>query len=98
MLHGPLVACSELGGGIVFGAGDEEVEAMRSSELRIAGTLHNLLKEINVIADCTPKGVPARNAERYQAAGVPFVVQGGERHECTGHSFVAESNYASALG
>jgi glyceraldehyde-3-phosphate dehydrogenase (NAD(P)) len=29
---------------------------------------------------------------------VKFIVQGGETHAVTGHSFVAESNYASALG
>jgi len=29
---------------------------------------------------------------------VKFIVQGGEEHASTGHSFVAESNYASALG
>ena len=28
---------------------------------------------------------------------IKFIVQGGEKHETTGHSFVAEANYASAL-
>jgi glyceraldehyde-3-phosphate dehydrogenase (NAD(P)) len=29
---------------------------------------------------------------------VKFIVQGGEKHEVTGHSFVAEASYASAVG
>jgi hypothetical protein len=29
--------------------------------------------------------------------GLKFILQGGEKHEATGHSFVAESNYASAF-
>lgn len=34
----------------------------------------------------------------YRRRGVKFIVQGGEKHSVTGHSFVAEVNYASAVG
>jgi glyceraldehyde-3-phosphate dehydrogenase (NAD(P)) len=34
----------------------------------------------------------------YRRRGLKFILQGGETHAATGHSFVAESNYASALG
>jgi len=50
------------------------------------------------VADCTPKGIGTRNLERYRAAGVKAIYQGGEKHSLTGHSFVAQANYASALG
>ena len=52
----------------------------------------------DVVVDCTPKGVAAANVERYREGGVRFILQGGEKHAATGHSFNAESNYASALG
>ena len=51
-----------------------------------------------MVVDCTPKRVATANVERYRRRSVKFIVQGGEEHASTGHSFVAESNYASALG
>jgi glyceraldehyde-3-phosphate dehydrogenase (NAD(P)) len=36
--------------------------------------------------------------EAYRQRGLKFILQGGETHEVTGHSFVADANYASALG
>ncbi|HKP75388.1 MAG TPA: type II glyceraldehyde-3-phosphate dehydrogenase [Longimicrobiaceae bacterium] len=47
---------------------------------------------------CTPKHVGAENRERYHAAGVKSVWQGGEKHELAGYSFVAQVNYAGAVG
>ena len=45
-----------------------------------------------------PKRVAAANVERYRRRSVKFILQGGEKHTATGHSFVAEANYASAVG
>jgi hypothetical protein len=36
--------------------------------------------------------------ETYRTRRLKFILQGGEKHAATGHSFVAESSYASALG
>lgn len=71
--------------------------AFASAGLTPAGTLNDLLGSVDVVVDCTPKGVGARNAARYRDRGVKFVVQGGERHDVTSHSFVAHANYASAV-
>ncbi len=35
-------------------------------------------------------------ALRYRAAGVKAIWQGGEKHELTGYSFVAQVDYAGA--
>ena len=61
------------------------------------GTLDDLLDDSDVVVDCTPKGVGARNTTLYRSASVKFVLQGGESHEVTNHSFVADANYESAL-
>lgn len=71
---------------------------MRNSGLQVHGTLEDVLREVDVIVACTPKKVAAGNAGIYRRCGVKYIVQGGEKHSATGHSFVAESNYASALG
>jgi glyceraldehyde-3-phosphate dehydrogenase (NAD(P)) len=65
---------------------------------QLKGGISALLKISDVMVDCTPKGIGAKNAPRYCGSQVKFIVQGGEKHEVTGHSFVAELNYEQALG
>ena len=82
----------------LFGATPEATDAMRNARLAVDGTLDDLLGQVDVIVDCTPKRIAAKNVETYRRRGIKFILQGGEKHTATGHSFVAESNYASALG
>jgi len=82
----------------VFAALPDRVAAMHAAGIDVAGTLDDLLGAVDVVVDCTPKGIGARNLARYRTAGVKAVLQGGEKHEVTGHSFVAQANYASAVG
>lgn len=72
--------------------------AMEAAGVPVAGTLDELLAGVDVVVDCTPKKVGAENRERYRAAGVRSIWQGGEKHEVAGYSFVAQVNYAGALG
>jgi len=81
----------------LFGATDAHASGMRAVGLEVAGTLDDLLGEADVVVDCTPKRVAAKNIEGYRRSGLKFIVQGGETHAVTGHSFVAEANYATAL-
>ncbi|MGE0134138.1 MAG: type II glyceraldehyde-3-phosphate dehydrogenase [Dehalococcoidia bacterium] len=82
----------------LFVSDAELIEDFRSAGIEPAGTLDDLLAQADVVVDCTPKGVPAANLPRYRAAGVKVIVQGGEAHAFAGHSFVAQANYAEALG
>jgi glyceraldehyde-3-phosphate dehydrogenase (NAD(P)) len=82
----------------IFGATDETVAAMAAAGLDPAGTLSDLLEQVDVIVDATPKKVGATLSDRYRRAGVKVVYQGGEKHELTGVSFVAEANYREAVG
>ncbi len=75
----------------------EKADEMKAAGIPLAGTIDDLLTKVDVIADCTPKGVGAKNLERYRKAGVKVVFQGGEKHNLTGHSFVAQANYETAL-
>lgn len=81
----------------LFGATAEHASAMGSAGMEVSGALDDLLAETDVVVDCTPKRVAAKNVEIYRRRGIKFILQGGEKHEVTGHSFVAEANYASAL-
>ena len=92
------VAVARAKGYPLYGATPEHVRAMTEAGLDPAGTLDDLLGDADVVVDCTPKKVAAGNVERYRERGIKFIVQGGEKHAVTGHSFTAENNYDTALG
>jgi glyceraldehyde-3-phosphate dehydrogenase (NAD(P)) len=82
----------------VFSATPEAMAPMREAGFKIEGTLTDMLKVAQVVVDCAPKSVGAANVQKYKDANVKFIIQGGEKHSVTGHSFVAESNYEQTLG
>lgn len=82
----------------LFGVDDNAMVVMKKAGLQVSGTLIDLLSNCDVVVDCAPKKVGAANAKLYGEHKVKFIVQGGEKHETTGHSFVAEANYESAIG
>lgn len=82
----------------VFAATPEAADQMRAAGVQVAGVLDDLLGQIDAVADTTPKKIAASNLEKYRAAGIKSIFQGGEKHSLTGHSFVAQANYATALG
>ena len=91
------VALARLRGFGLFGPSPADVERMAAEGVRVMGTLDDLLAASDVVVDCTPKGVAAANKPLYEAMGVRAIFQGGEPHSLTGHSFVAQANYESAL-
>jgi glyceraldehyde-3-phosphate dehydrogenase (NAD(P)) len=82
----------------VFAPSKEAAEQMRTTGVSPQGSLDDLLNSVQVVVDCTPKKVAATNIPKYNEHKIKFILQGGETHETTGHSFVAQANYASALG
>ena len=81
----------------VFAADDTFKTKMNEALIETSGNLDDLLEASNIIVDCTPKKIAAQNIERYKKLGKKFILQGGEKHEATGHSFSAENNYSTAL-
>ena len=81
----------------VYASTPEAAEQMRVAGIPVVGILDDLLKQVDVVADATPKKVASRNFEKYKAAGVKSIFQGGEKHSLTGHSFVAQANYETAI-
>lgn len=81
----------------IYAATPEAEKEMRESGLSVKGGMSELLAQVDLVVDCTPKKVAAKNVEQYKKKGIKFIVQGGEKHETTGHSFSAESNYDTAI-
>ena len=81
----------------IYAATSEAADNMKSEAISVKGDMKELLKKSDLVVDCTPKNIAAINVEIYKKKGIKFIVQGGEKHETTGHSFSAENNYESAL-
>jgi len=82
----------------VFGFDEAFKKSMNETGIHVQGTLANLLETADIIVDCTPKKIAAQNIAQYRKMNKKFIVQGGEKHSTTGHSFSAENNYETALG
>lgn len=82
----------------IYASLPDKVSEMKSAGIPVAGTLDELLDQVAVVVDCTPKGIGAKNLELYREHGIKAIYQGGEKHSLTGHSFVAQANYETALG
>jgi glyceraldehyde-3-phosphate dehydrogenase (NAD(P)) len=82
----------------VFSSTPGALEEMKTAGVPATGTLEALVAQADIIVDCTPKKVAAVNRPLYEKAGVKAIYQGGEKHEVAGYSFVAQANYAGAIG
>lgn len=82
----------------VYAAAADQRAAMEAAGIPVAGDLDDLLRRADVVVDCTPKRIATAHKERYRAARVRAIWQGGEPHALAGYSFVAQVNYAGAVG
>jgi len=76
----------------------KSLQAFNASGYTVNGTLNDLLQRVDVIVDGSPDDSGASNKASYQQAGVRAIFQGGEEHELTGISFVAQCNFEKAVG
>ncbi|TYB71850.1 type II glyceraldehyde-3-phosphate dehydrogenase [Bizionia saleffrena] len=81
----------------IYAATEEAADKMKSEGISVKGNRQELLEKSDLVVDCTPKKIAAQNVEIYKEKSIKFIVQGGEKHETTGHSFSAENNYKSAI-
>tara|TARA_R110002050_G_scaffold111405_3_gene224911 strand:+ start:14463 stop:15476 length:1014 start_codon:yes stop_codon:yes gene_type:complete len=81
----------------IYAATTDAEKQMKASGISVKGNLQDLLDKVDLVVDCTPKNIAAKNVEVYKKQGIKFIVQGGEKHQTTGHSFSAENNYRSAV-
>ncbi|MBO0340655.1 MULTISPECIES: type II glyceraldehyde-3-phosphate dehydrogenase [Flagellimonas] len=81
----------------IYAATVDAENEMKASGITVKGNMQQLLKKTDLVVDCTPKNIAAKNVEIYKGQGIKFIVQGGEKHKTTGHSFSAENNYSTAV-
>ena len=76
----------------------KSLEAFNKAGYSLKGTLNDLLQRVDLVVDGAPEDSGTANRAAYNAAGVKAVFQGGEEHELTGASFVAQCNFEEARG
>ena len=91
------VKLGQMKGYQIYASVPDKLPDMKKTGIEVAGTLEELVKKIDVIVDCTPAGFGAKNKAMYDKIGIKSIFQGGEKHELTGSSFVAQCNYEENL-
>jgi len=81
----------------VFGFDTEACSRLMNNGVKCNGDFNHFIKSVDVIIDATPAGVGEQNKAKYDQAKVRSIFQGGEGHDLTGFSFVAQVNYKDAL-
>jgi glyceraldehyde-3-phosphate dehydrogenase (NAD(P)) len=76
----------------------KSLETFNSAGYAVKGTLNDLLQRVDVVVDGAPEDNGPVNKAAYQLAEVKAIFQGGEEHELTGTSFVAQCNFEEAVG
>ena len=75
----------------------EKIAAFASAGYQCHGGLTDLLNISDIVIDCSPGKVGASNLEKYQASGVKWIFQGGEKHAMTGMSYTSSANHEENL-
>ncbi|MGC8542577.1 MAG: type II glyceraldehyde-3-phosphate dehydrogenase [Vulcanisaeta sp.] len=78
---------------------EDKLSKFEKVGIKVAGTVNDLLRSVDVIIDATPDGVGTENkAKLYEPAGLRAIFQGGEEAEVAETSFNALANYDMAIG
>ena len=81
----------------LFAAYDGAREPLEEAGVTVAGTMDEVLPEVDVVLDAAPGGIGARNKELYIRHGNKAVFQGGEKDEVADVFFHGYANYEQGL-
>jgi len=82
----------------IYASSAERIKLFDDASVKVSGTLDDLLKQADIVVDCTPGKVGASYKTVYEKAKIKAIWQGGEKHDVAGFSFNSMCNYKSALG
>ena len=82
----------------LFLAGTGKREEFAAAGIPLAGTVSDLLGQVDVVVDAAPEKIGRENLKLYDATNVRAILQGGEKADVAEVSFSALANYAAAKG
>jgi glyceraldehyde-3-phosphate dehydrogenase (NAD(P)) len=80
----------------LYASNKESLAKFDKAGVRARGTLDDLLKECEIVIDCTPEESGYKPV--YEKINIKGVWQGGEEHSLTNLSFNAAANYSDCYG
>jgi glyceraldehyde-3-phosphate dehydrogenase (NAD(P)) len=80
----------------LYASNKESLAKFDKAGVKVRGTLDDLLKECEIVIDCTPEESGYRPV--YEKANIKGIWQGGEEHSLTNLSFNAAANYSECYG
>ena len=81
----------------LFAAFDAAIKDLESAGMPIAGTMADILPEVDIVLDASPGGIGAKNKKLYSQYGKKAVFQGGETDEVADVFFHGYANYEKGL-
>ncbi len=81
----------------LYAAFDGARGALEGAGIPVAGTMADVLPEVDIILDASPGGIGAQNKELYAEHGKKAVFQGGEKDEIADVFFHGYANYEQGL-
>jgi glyceraldehyde-3-phosphate dehydrogenase (NAD(P)) len=82
----------------LFAVSDEARKKMIDVGMDVKGVFEDALQDADIVIDTAPKGITTKNVQIYEKMGIPYIVNGGEKHALTGSSFSALANYRETVG
>jgi len=80
----------------IYGMDEHKLD---NTDIKLAGSVHDLLKKVDVMVDCAPKPFGKENRKKYYEPNkVKAIYQGGEKPDVAEVSFVAQCNYDKCKG
>lgn len=81
----------------LFAAYGDACEPLEAAGVPVAGTMDEILPDVDVVLDAAPGGIGAKNKELYIRHGNKAVFQGGEKDEVADVFFHGYANYEQGL-
>lgn len=82
----------------LFAAVDDAASTLEDAGIPVSGGFDDLISEVDIMLDSAPGGIGALNKEKYEAAGVKAVFQGGEKDDVADVFFHGYANYEAGIG
>ena len=73
-------------------------ETLEAAGIPVTGEFDDLIAQVDIMLDSAPGGIGAKNKEKYEAAGVKAIFQGGESSEVADVLFHGYANYEHGVG
>jgi len=82
----------------MYAAAPGAKETLEDAGIPVAGDFDDLIAQVDIMLDSAPGGIGAKNKEKYQAAGVKAIFQGGEADAVADVFFHGYANYENGVG